>query len=138
VKIFNATLGLMLILLGAIASDSALAGRGGHSGHSGRSGHFGHSGGVAHSGHSGSHGHGGIFLVAPGFAPLSFYYPPPGYYPPLPASPPVYIEQDPAQFVPMQEPYYWYYCAASNMYYPYVDSCPGGWQQVVPDTPPPS
>ena len=137
-KIFNATLGLMLILLGSAATDSALAVRGG-SGRSGHSGHSGHSGGAAHSGHHhGSHGHGGIFLVGPVFAPLSMYYPPPGYYPPLPASPPVYIEQDPAQPAPAQAPYFWYYCAGSNTYYPYVDVCPEGWQQVVPDAPPPS
>jgi hypothetical protein len=136
VKIFNAMLGLMVILLGACASDSALAGRGGHSG---RSGHIGHSGNVARSGHHGSHGRIGIFMTAPLFAPLSLYYPPSGYYtPPLPASPPVYIEQDPALPTPAQQPYYWYFCAGSNAYYPYVDDCPGGWQQVVPETRPPS
>ena len=30
---------------------------------------------------------------------------------------------------------YWYYCAASRAYYPYVASCPAGWQ-TVPATPP--
>ena len=124
----------MVILLGAIASDSALAGRG----HSGRSGHFGHSGSVARSGHLGNHARVGVFLAAPVFAPL--YYPPSGYYytPPLPASPPVYIEQGAAPQEPVEQPYYWYYCADSKTYYPYVYDCPGGWQQVVPETPPPS
>jgi hypothetical protein len=32
---------------------------------------------------------------------------------------------------------YWYFCPAANAYYPYVNSCPGGWQ-AVPTTPPPS
>jgi hypothetical protein len=31
---------------------------------------------------------------------------------------------------------YWYFCAAANAYYPYVPSCPSGWQ-AVPATPPP-
>ncbi len=31
---------------------------------------------------------------------------------------------------------YWYYCASANAYYPYVPSCPTGWQ-AVPATPPP-
>ncbi|MHB8425313.1 MAG: hypothetical protein ACYDB9_09200 [Gammaproteobacteria bacterium] len=31
---------------------------------------------------------------------------------------------------------YWYYCAAAQGYYPYVPSCPGGWEKV-PATPPP-
>ena len=30
---------------------------------------------------------------------------------------------------------YWYFCAAANAYYPYVNSCPSGWQ-AVPATPP--
>lgn len=31
----------------------------------------------------------------------------------------------------------WYFCPAANGYYPYVASCPGGWQ-TVPATPPAS
>lgn len=30
---------------------------------------------------------------------------------------------------------YWYFCAAANAYYPYVSTCPSGWQ-AVPSTPP--
>jgi len=26
----------------------------------------------------------------------------------------------------------WYYCNSSGQYYPYVDYCPEGWQQVMP------
>jgi len=141
VKIFHASLGLMLILLGAVASDIALAGRG-HSGSSGRSGQSGHSGSVARSGHPAHAPHpnhsraflAAPLLVAPWYYPFADYY----YTPPLPASPPVYIEQGAAPAEPVQQPYYWYYCADSKTYYPYVDDCPGGWQQVVPDTTPPS
>lgn len=32
---------------------------------------------------------------------------------------------------------YWYYCEASDSYYPYVKECMAGWKQVTP-TPPPS
>ncbi|MFH1603038.1 MAG: hypothetical protein ABIH03_03935 [Pseudomonadota bacterium] len=72
------------------------------------------------------------------FAPL--YYPPSGYYydPSLPTSPPVYIEQEPASADPEPQPSYWYYCLDSKTYYPYVEECAGGWQQVVPQTGPPS
>lgn len=31
----------------------------------------------------------------------------------------------------------WYYCPAANGYYPYVASCPGGWE-TVPAAPPAS
>lgn len=29
-------------------------------------------------------------------------------------------------------PYYRYYCASANAYYPYVAACPEGWQTVLP------
>jgi hypothetical protein len=32
---------------------------------------------------------------------------------------------------------YWYFCAAANAYYPYVSSCPSGWQAVLATPPPP-
>jgi hypothetical protein len=32
---------------------------------------------------------------------------------------------------------YWYFCAATNAYYPYVNSCPSGWQAVLATPPPP-
>ena len=44
--------------------------------------------------------------------------------------PPVYVPNVAPSAVP-----YWYYCADSNAYYPYVSSCPGGWQ-AVPAIPP--
>jgi len=70
--------------------------------------------------------------------PYPYYYPPPyGYYPaPVyhPAPAPVYVERDqPAADAPAQS--WWYYCEQSRSYYPYVKTCPGGWQRVAP-TPP--
>jgi hypothetical protein len=58
------------------------------------------------------------------------YYAPPYYYEPrtvvVPAQPQRYIEQS------SPESGYWYYCADSKAYYPYVKDCPGGWQRVSP------
>ncbi len=56
----------------------------------------------------------------------------------MPAAPQLYIERDPAAPGAVQQHYYWYYCADAKTYYPYVDACPGGWQAVEPETPPPS
>ena len=46
--------------------------------------------------------------------------------------PTVYVEQGPAQAAPQPAQHYWYYCADSRAYYPYVKDCPGGWQRVSP------
>jgi len=64
----------------------------------------------------------------------------PYYYPPYSA--PVVIQQQAPvyeQQAPQAEPqqYYWYYCAESKAYYPYVKQCPGGWMKVVPTPTPP-
>ncbi len=91
------------------------------------------------------HGHGrtsvGV-VVGPVWGPL--YYPRPlYYYPPyapviIERAPPVYIEQTPPP-VPIAPPVaptsYWYYCAATRAYYPYVNECPGGWMKVLPQQP---
>ncbi|HEX8978230.1 MAG TPA: hypothetical protein VF811_00860 [Parasulfuritortus sp.] len=88
-----------------------------------------------HHGHGGFHGHVGIYLGTP-FPyypdPWPYYYP---YYQPLIVSPPpVYIQQSP----PAAESgdYYWYHCDNPQGYYPYVQTCPDGWQRVVPSPPP--
>ena len=69
------------------------------------------------------------------------YYPRPYYYDPfwasppvvvVPAAPPVYIEQPVAPVVAEPAQQYWYYCASSRAYYPYVKDCPSGWQRVLP------
>lgn len=72
------------------------------------------------------HGNRVVFVVAPVFVPR-YHYPAPVYY----APPPVYIEQPPPQAQA-----YWYYCRELRAYYPYVQTCPGAWQRVVPQPPP--
>jgi hypothetical protein len=75
------------------------------------------------------------------------YYYPPAYYPP--AAPLTYVEQ-PQQIQPQQQLFQppaqsyqpeapqaapgnmWYYCNEARAYYPYVKTCPAGWQQVTP------
>ena len=128
-KILHAALALTLILLGFLASETALAG---------------------------PHRHGGVrFSVAVG-VPFAYgygyygYYPRPYYAPyyspyyapvvSVPYTPPTYIEQGAPQAAPAQQAApasqsYWYYCAESSSYYPYVSQCAGGWQRVSP-TPP--
>ena len=122
---FRTALALFSILLGAIASEPVLAQR--HGGF-----------------HGGFHGHArfGVFIGGPVFWP-GYYYPPyyypPYYYPPVasvPAAPSVYIEQGGSQAAPVQSQSYWYYCADTETYYPYVKECPGGWQRVAPQPPP--
>lgn len=87
------------------------------------------------------HSHSGVrygvgVVVAPRWDPW-FWGPPYPYpypsYPPviIERSPPVYIEQPQAIPEPAQ-PAYWYYCAESNNYYPYVQRCPEGWQRIEP------
>ena len=114
----KAALTLVVLVLCALASASALAW------------------------HHGGHVRFGVF-VGPGYwyPPPYYYYPPyySPYYPPVvtaPSSPPVYIEQGGSQPAPAQSQGYWYYCADSRAYYPYVKECPGGWQRVAPQPPP--
>ena len=52
----------------------------------------------------------------------------------VPSSPPTYIERDDAEREAPASAY-WYYCAESKAYYPYVKHCPGGWQRVAPQPP---
>ena len=89
------------------------------------------------------HAHGprvvfGFSVGAPWGYPYAYpyypYYPAYGYYPA-----PVVVQQQPSVYVerPQVEPSqpaagYWYYCADSRAYYPYVKECPAGWQRVAP------
>ena len=125
-SLLKAILISVLILAGVAVSGAALARHGGHGRH-------------------GGHAHFGLSFGFPLFGPAYYpyyaapYYQPP-YYPPLvlPYSPPVYIEQGSAQPAPAPEALpqgWWYYCAESNTYYPYVNECPGGWQRVAPRPP---
>lgn len=84
-----------------------------------------------------AHAHGsvrfgiGIGIPAPWYyAPPPVYYP---YYPPVVVAPPpsAYVEQAPSNvYSTRPAPAVYYYCAASQGYYPYVRDCPEGWQQV--------
>jgi len=103
----------------------------------------------AYGGRHHSRAHVGIFFGAPVYPYYSpYYYPryyyPPAYYPPAVAAPPVYIEQSIAPAAPapaapsaQNSGAYWYYCADSRTYYPYVQQCASPWQQVVPQSTPP-
>lgn len=98
-----------------------------------------------------SHNHIGAIFGASLFFPSWYFYPPaPAWYsyslPPeyyygdptaygSPDSPTLYVEQSRAPEAAAQEPAYWYYCAESQTYYPYVEQCPGGWQTVTPQAP---
>jgi hypothetical protein len=83
----------------------------------------------------------GVVVAAPLFWPGYYapYYSP--YYAYAPYAYPVnyapvtqYVQTTPVQPAAVSS---WYYCAGSKTYYPYVQQCPGGWQQVAP-TPPPA
>jgi hypothetical protein len=82
----------------------------------------------------------GVGVGVPFWYPYPFYgypYPYPVYSPPVVQSAPeTYVEREPEP--PAQQQYYWYYCQSAQAYYPYVKECPGGWLQVVPQSPPPS
>ena len=109
---------MFLLLVSAVPAEAR-----GHSG--GRGGHV----GSRHfSGHS-------RVVVGVGVGSPSWWGPPyyysyyPGYYSPpavVQQAPPAYIQQTPAA------PNFWYYCQAPEGYYPYVQSCPGGWTTVSP------
>lgn len=85
--------------------------------------------------------HGGRFgwwWIAGGewfFYPQPFYpYPDPYAYVPTQT---VVVQPSAPQAIAPQPAQSWYFCAAANGYYPYVPSCPGGWQ-AVPATPSPA
>ena len=126
-------LALTLILLGFLATEPALAGPHRHGGV-----RFSVAVGVPFGYGYGYYG----YYPGPYYAP-SYYAPyyPRYYYPPVvsaPYTPPTYIEQNAPQPAPQAAPAspaaqnYWYYCADSNAYYPYVNQCAGGWQRVSP------
>jgi hypothetical protein len=120
---------LAILLLGSVVSDD-LAARG----HGYTHGH-----GEYHRGHARI----GVFIAAPLFLPRYFDAPFYDYYfynPPLvnvPSAPTTYIQQGAA--LPSDEAGqgYWYYCADPQGYYPYVQQCLGGWQQISPQPPVP-
>ena len=129
---------LVIVALLAVAmSQPVLARKGGSASSSGRAAH------ASAGTHAGAHSRAGnyaqhrrfagpprafVFLAAPMFAaayPAYLYPPAVGYAPPPPLE---YIEQPRAPDV-------WYFCPESDAYFPYVQQCPGGWQQVAPQPP---
>lgn len=124
--------------------------------HGGRHGdirHFGgHDYGVwrgGHWNHGWHNGRSGWWWVAGG---LWYFYPVPVYPYPNPYVPPLVVEGSPPSTVVIQaplsqsppppgpeavpqSPQNWYYCESAKGYYPYVTSCPSGWQ-MVPASPP--
>jgi hypothetical protein len=125
---------LLLVALLVISAVPGTAGRGGH----GFKGH-----GFSGHGFRGSHWSRGtrVFIRPSIIVPFGAYGGPywePYAYPPVVVAPAprVYVQPSPpvvAQLPP--PPQYWYYCDASQAYYPYVQQCPGGWRPVTP-TPP--
>jgi len=97
-------------------------------------------------GHGGGRGGGGEgWWIIPALIGGALIYdltrPQPVYVQPAP----VYVEPAPV-YAPSNSPgnapdvasssvQYWYFCAAANGYYPYVRSCPNGWESV-PTIPP--
>ncbi len=71
------------------------------------------------------------------YGPYPYWYGPPNpyvYAPPVvvqPAPPPVSVQPAPQQ-------QYWYWCEDARTYYPYVQACPSGWMQVLPQMAPPA
>ncbi len=94
---------------------------------------------------------------SPYYSPAPVFYPPvqpaPVIYTPVQPAPVIYTSVQPAPVIytnrrddpqlRIQEAprnssqnvhaSLWYYCVASNAYYPYVNKCPGGWLRVAPD-----
>lgn len=52
-------------------------------------------------------------------------------------APQVYVEQPQVYSQAAPNNNYWYFCETAQAYWPYVKECPGGWQRVVPQPPPP-
>ena len=71
-----------------------------------------------------------------GYAPGFVYAPPPVIYaqPPAIYAPPAVTYTTPAPAYTAPSAPAWYYCNNPRGYYPTVQACPGGWQQV-PATP---
>lgn len=82
------------------------------------------------------------YYYGPGYYP---YYPAPVYAAPVVVEQPVVVQPQPQVYIerpqeatgvqPRENSPYWYFCAEKNTYYPYVKSCPSGWQQVTPTAP---
>ena len=65
-----------------------------------------------------------------------FFYPVPVYPYPDPYVPATFIAPPPPDDAAPATDQFWYFCPASNAYYPYVPACPTGWQQVPANSDP--
>ena len=143
-----------LVAAGAALFTPATADANGYGPRHGISLHWGHrhrgwGHGYGH-GYGYGYGHGG-YWARPGWGPsyggppAVVFAPPVVYSAPLYAQPPVvyspphpqfYIErgdgQPPAVAQQQLPPGFWYYCRDPAGYYPQVQSCGGGWEQVAP------
>jgi hypothetical protein len=91
----------------------------------------------ADHGHGHWHGHSRVHFGLYFGGPLYWdpYY---SYYPSavvVPQSPPVYVERGDQSAQAPESRGWWYFCRASNAYYPYVKHCPAGWERVSPQPP---
>ncbi len=87
----------------------------------------------------------GTGFYSPGYYSPYWYGPPVIYSAPVYTSPPVVIQSQPPVYVerpaaPAEPPAsaYWYYCAPTQSYYPYVSECAQPWQRVSPTPPAPA
>jgi hypothetical protein len=58
-------------------------------------------------------------------------------FPVVVAPPVVFAPATPVYVQPPPQPTYWYYCESAQTYYPYIQQCPDGWLEVVPQSPAP-
>ncbi len=108
-KWIKAVIGVCVVLLALVASESVLAYKRHH-----------------------SHVRFSFVFGAPLAWHYYWHYPAPVYYSyPAVAPAPVYVERAAPQAEP-ESRHYWYYCADARAYYPYVRQCPGGWERVAP------
>src|SRR5690606_32713151 len=116
--------------IACVALASALYGAGS------LAGGWGHHHGHGH--HHKSHSSVRLYLGSP-LPWLSTWYRPHYYSYPrtvvVERQPQVYVQRTPAA-APAAQQDYWYYCPDSRTYYPYAQSCPSPWLQVVPQTTP--
>lgn len=138
---------ILMITLAAVMMAASLQADAG-----GRHGHYGHGGY--------SHARVGVYigaplLFAPWYYPSPYYYSPPVvvrervvvreplvYYDergnPVPSTP-QQVAQAPAQPQPPAQASSaptWYFCADTQTYYPYAQTCASPWQRVIPQPPP--
>ena len=146
-KLLVGILALLTLSFGApaMARDGHYGGDYGR-GHGYSHGSYSH-GGYSHGGHYGSHSRFGLYIGLPLLWPRGAYYP--GYYGATPYAysypyttqviverqPQVYVQRETTAAAPASSDF-WYYCPDSQTYYPYAQTCPSPWLQVVPQTSP--